>query len=194
MKIVLRVLLAAAIVAAFTSLAVSGPAARAAALPRGILVDVSQVTVKVVGVNQAERTIALEMPSGKTRTFKVGKDVGDLSRLKKGDLIKTTVMDSVAVYIQKKGGRPSATETETVMLSPKGQKPGMVLANTIRISGKIQNVDLSNRMVTITGPNNKSRTLKVGPNVKNLSSLKAGDDVVLRLTEALAINITKPRK
>ena len=184
-----------ALVAAFASLAIgAGLAATVGTMPGGIAVDVSQVTVKVVGVNYTARTVTLQMPSGKTMTYRVGKDVRSFAQVKKGDLIKATLVESLAVFIEKRGGRPTATETQTVMLAPRTARPGMIVADTYRITGKIQFVDRRNRMVTITGPNYMSKTVKVGSNVKNLNSLKAGDDVVVRYTEALAIDVVKPKK
>jgi len=43
--------------------------------------------------------------------------------------------------------------------------------------------------VTVKGPSGKERTFKVDPQV-DLSTLKAGDDIVLRATDALAIDVT----
>jgi len=190
-----RALLTVALAAAFALLVVTaGLAATVATMPGGIAVDVSQVTVKVIGVNHTARTVTLEMPSGKTMTYKVGKEVRNFAQVKKGDLIKATLVESLAVFIEKRGGRPAATETQTVRLAPQAAKPGIIVADTYRITGKIQFVDLRSRMVTITGPNYMSKTVKVGPNVKNLKSLKVGDDVVVRYTEALAIDVVKPKK
>lgn len=195
MNNVSRALLTVALVAAFASLVVTaGLAATVPTMPGGIAVDVSQVTVKVVDVNHTARSVTLEMPSGKTITHRVGKEVRNFAQVKKGDVIKATLVESLAVFIEKKGGRPAATETQTVILAPRTAKPGVIVANTYRITGKIQMVDLRNRMVTITGPNYMSKTVKVGPNVKNLKNLKAGDDVVVRYTEALAIDVVKSKK
>ena len=195
MRYISLTLLVAVLVAALVL-----PAASAAqmtkpmTMPENIAIEATQVTVKVVGVNMADRTIQLQMPNGKVRTFKVTKDVKSLATLKKGDTIKSTLLDSLAVYIQKAGGRPTATETQTVILAPKGGMPGVIVADTIRITGKIQLVDMQNRTVTITGPGGMSRTFKVGRNIKNLNSLRAGDDVVVRFTQALAIDVRKPMK
>lgn len=188
-------LLAAALVASFVLLGVCAvQAATATMTPGGIAVDTTQVTVRVVGMDQTARTLTLQMPDGKTMTYRVGKGVRNFGQIKKGDLIKATLLDSLAVYIQKSGGRPTATETTTVVLSPKGAMPGMIAANTYRITGKVQLVDTQNRTITITGPSYRSKAFKVGPNVRNLSSIKAGDDVVLRYTEAIAIDVQKPKK
>ena len=169
-------------------------AAKTTTMPGSIAVDATQVTVKVVNVDHSARTMSLQMPNGKIKTYKVGKEAKSFSQIKKGDLIKATLVDSLAVYVQKSGGRPSAAETTTVTLSPRGALPGMIIANTYRITGKVQLVDMRNRTITITGPSYRSKAFKVGPNVKNLASVKAGDDVVLRYTEALAIDVQKPKK
>jgi len=201
MKNTLRVLLAVALVAALVSIAATVSLAaktmttpmRAAAGPGTIAIDARQVTVRVVGVSESARTVTLQLSNGKIVTYKVGKDVRNFAQLKRGDTIKATLLDALAVYIQKMGGRPTATETQTVMLAPKGAKPGMIVANTIRVTGKIQLVDMTNRMVTITGPGGMSKGFKVGHNV-DLRGLRAGDDVVVRYTEAVALDVQKPMR
>lgn len=195
MKDLSRVLLAVAIVAALAVPVVgAAKSMTSASMPGGIVVDTTQMTAKVVGVNAAARTVTLQMPNGKTIAYKVNKDVKGFGTIRKGDLIKATVLDALAVYIEKHGGKPTATETATVMLSPKRAMPGMIVADTIRITGKIQNVDMQNRRVTVTGPGGMSRALKVGHNVKSLAALKAGDVVVVRYTEAVAIDLQKPKR
>lgn len=109
--------------------------------------------------------------------------------LKKGDRINATLIDAVAVTVDKGGPKPGVTQT--VMIKPRGM--GTIVANTVRVIGKIQYVDMQNRTVTVTGPSGRSMTVKAGPGVKNLDKLKAGDDVVVRYIEALAISLQKPK-
>lgn len=195
MKDLSRILLAVALIAAL-AVPVMGAArsVTAPSMPGAIAADTTQVMVKVVGVNSVARTITLQMPNGKTMTYKVGKDVRSFGMVKKGDMIKATLLDALAVFIQKHGGKPMATETTTVVLSPRGAMPATIVANTIRITGKIQTVDMANRRVTVTGPSGMSKAFKVGSNVKNLAALRPGDDVVIRYTEALAMDLQKPKK
>ncbi len=42
------------------------------------------------------------------------------------------------------------------------------------------------------GPEGNTRTIKVDPGVKRFKEVKKGDEVVVRLTEALAISVQKP--
>lgn len=188
-------LLALVMTAAFISIAISATQiAKPMTTPEAINVEATQVTVKVVDVNIADHTIRLQMPNGRVRSFKVSKDVKNLGMLKKGDTIRSTLLDSIAVYIEKAGGRPISSETETVMLSPRGAMPGVIVADTIRTSGKIQHIDMQNHAVTVSGPRGISRTFKIAGNVKNLNSLKVGDDIILRYTQALAIDVRKATK
>jgi len=173
----------------------AGQGARAAAPPGGIVIDSVQMTAKVIGIDHAKHTLTLQLPDGKTRTFKFSKHVRNVAQLKVGDKITATLTDVLAVWVQKKGGPPKATEkmSETVMLTPRGMPEAAVVAETIQVTGKVQYVDAQNRTVTVTGPGGRSRTFKVGPHIRNLARLKAGDDIVVRYTEALVINVRKAK-
>ena len=173
----------------------AGQGARAAAPPGGIVIDSVQMTAKVIGIDHAKHTLTLQLPDGKTRTFKFSKHVRNVAQLKVGDRVTATLTDVLAVWVQKKGGAPKATEkmSETVMLTPRGMPEAAVVAETIQVTGKVQYVDAQNRTVTVTGPGGRSRTFKVGPHIRNLARLKAGDDIVVRYTEALVINVRKAK-
>ena len=55
----------------------------------------------------------------------------------------------------------------------------------------VEAVDLAKRTVTVRGPRGNVNTLKVGDQVQ-LDKVKAGDQVVVRYTEAVAISVDKP--
>jgi len=191
MSIALLVLALAAVVAQPSFAAVT--AARGGAMPGGVAIDSMQATATVVAVDPAKHTVTLKLPNGKVHTFKAAK-VTDLNLLKKGDKITATLTEMLAVYVEKAGGKPKATETTTVMLMPKGAGAGRVIAaKTYRVTGKVQYIDAQNRTVTITWPNGQSRVIKAAPRI-DLRAFKAGDDVVIRYTEALALSLQKPKK
>ena len=198
MRSVPRMILAAALMLALLLTAATvGLAAtttttpsRIAAGPAPVAVSTTQVTAKVVGVSQSARTVTLQMPNGTMVTYKVPAEVRNFSQIKRGDTVRATVVQSVAVYVQKSGARPTATETQTVTLAPRGARPAMIRTSTIRITGRVQSVDTRNRTITIIGPANRSRTLMVGPNV-DMRSIRPGEDIVLRYTEATALELQK---
>ena len=193
MKKIAVALVALALVAVFVQPSFAAMQPMKGAMPGGIAIDSMRVTATVVAVNQAKHTVTLQLSNGKTRTFTAAR-ASDLGVIKKGDKISATLTDMLAVYVEKAGGKPKATETTSVTLMPKGIGAGRaILANTYRVTAKIQYIDLTNRTVTMTWPSGESRIVKVAQHV-NLRALKAGDDVVVRFTEALALSLQKPKK
>ena len=67
----------------------------------------------------------------------------------------------------------------------------IVMTRTAEITDKIEAIDAATRTITIEGVSGHAKTVKAGPKV-DLSVLKAGDDLRLRITEALAIVVEKP--
>jgi Cu/Ag efflux protein CusF len=114
-----------------------------------------------------------------------------LPQIKVGDNVTVAIVESIAVAVRPKGAPPSAGEGAAVALAPVGAKPGGIIARTTKISAKVQAVDAAAHTVTVKGPLGKERTFKVNPKV-DLSTLKNGDDIVLRVTDALAIDVTAP--
>jgi hypothetical protein len=51
---------------------------------------------------------------------------------------------------------------------------------------------MKKRTVTLKGPEGNLSTMKVGPAAKRFKEVKKGDQVVLRVTEALLIDVSKP--
>ena len=117
--------------------------------------------------------------------------VKNFDQIKVGDKVKATMLQSVAVAVHKSGAPPSAGEMTTARVAPKGAMPKAVLAQTKEVTAKILSVDAEKRMVEVEGPLGVPRMLKVGPRV-NLAELQKGDNVTLRITEALAIEVEKP--
>jgi hypothetical protein len=156
-----------------------------------IEVGVITATSKVTAVDPDKRTVTLTNDAGETNTYQLGKNVRNFDQIKVGDLVKATLLESVAVAVSKSSAAPDAGAHGVVAVAPKGAMPGVVMAKTRQITAKIVSVDPQARTVTVEGPMGGKPTIKAGPNV-NLSELQAGDDVTLRITDALAIRVEKP--
>jgi hypothetical protein len=156
-----------------------------------IEVDAITATSKVTAVDSAKRTVTLTNDAGESNTYKLGKKVRNFDQIKVGDQVKATLLESVAVVVRKSSAPPDAAEGRLVAIAPKGAKPGVVIAKAREITAKIVSVDTQARTVTVEGPMGGKPTIKVGPKV-NLNELQAGDDVTLRVTDALAISVEKP--
>lgn len=156
-----------------------------------IEVDAITATSKITAVDSTKRTVTLTNEAGESNTYKLGKNVRNFDQIRVGDQVKATLLNSVAVVVRKSSAPADAAEGRLVAVAPKGAKPGVVLAKAREITAKIVSVDPQARTVTVEGPKGGKPTIKVGPKV-NLNELQQGDDVTLRVTDALAISVEKP--
>jgi propanediol utilization protein len=153
--------------------------------------DLITATAKVTAVDAAKRTVTLTSETGQRKTYKLGNDVRNFDQIKVGDTVTATLLESVAVVVRKSSAPPGAGEGGLVAVAPKGDMSSVIMAKTRKISAKIVSVNADARTVTVEGPMGGTPTFKVGPKV-NLDALQKGDDVTLRLTDALAIRVEKP--
>jgi hypothetical protein len=179
---------------AFGQLAQAGEK-KAAGEPGAISVMVAKASAAVESVDAAKRTVTLKMPDGAMKTLKCGPEVRNFDQIKAGDTVNLTFVDEVAAYIRKADAPPLAEEGAMVALAPKGAKPGVLMAETAEVKVKIEAVDLKKHTVTFLNPDGSMKTVKAGKKMKGaLKDLKKGDDVVLRVTQALLINVTAAAK
>ena len=168
----------------------ASPSAKADA-KGAIEVNAITKTAKVTAVDPAKRTVTLVNPNGITNTYELGKKVRNFDQIKVGDEVKATLLEAVAVAVSKSNAAPDASGRDLVAVAPKGAMPGVIMAKTRQISAKIVSVDPQARTVTVEGPAGGTPTIRVGPNV-NVNELQKGDDVTLRVTDALALRVEKP--
>lgn len=67
-----------------------------------------------------------------------------------------------------------------------------VVINTVQATAIVESVDQRTRMVVLRREDDSLVTLRVGPEVRNLPQVKAGDRVVVEHTEAVAARMAVP--
>lgn len=145
----------------------------------------------VQSVDKNARTVTLKWDDGKVETYKCGEEVRNFNQIQPGDIVRASVADAVAIWVGPSGSAPSA-DAGTVMLRAKpGEKPGVMIADTATISARVLKVDSVNRSITVRGPLGNTRILRVAPDV-NLANVTVGNDVNLRVTQAIALWVEKP--
>lgn len=157
-------------------------------------VEVETVTAPsstVLAINYPSHTLTLVMPDGSKNTYKISSDVRNFDQIEVGDKVNATLVEALAVYLGGPGAAPSTGEVKTVSLAPKGAKPGVIVADTQEVTAKVVSVDPKERKVTLQTADGENRTVKVSKSV-DLAKVKPGNDVTVRLTEALAIVVEKP--
>jgi len=155
-----------------------------------IAVDTATSTATVTGIDAATRELTLVTPNGKKTKYKAGPDVANFDQIKIGDQVKALLTEEVAVSIG--SGRPqTGTSAGEVALAPVGAKPGGVMVQTSQVTVKIVEVDAKKHKVTYQLADGSTRTVKAGKEV-DVSVLKPGDNVTVRVSDGVAVLVEKP--
>lgn len=169
------------------------PAAKAAETKPGVVfAETTTLHATVEAVDPATREVTLKGPKGKIVTIKAGPEVKNFDQIHVGDVLTARYLESVALVVRKADAGPSANESRTVEVAPKGHKPAARIVETKEVTATVEAIDYATRTMTLRGPEGNARTIKVDPSVKRLNDVKKGDQVVARYTEGLAISVKTP--
>jgi hypothetical protein len=87
----------------------------------------------------------------------------------------------------------SAADDAQPMTVHKSTKQGMVSGGRVeQVSATVTAVDAANRLVTLKGKSGDEEVIKVGPDVKNFDQIKAGDKVVVTLSQGVVLYLAAP--
>ena len=150
------------------------------------------ITAEVVGIDKVDRTLTLLGPDGNVVEVEVGHEARNFDQIKIGDQVKVEYYESVALYLGKYGQKPDASAGLVAARSKKGDKPAGVVVESVDVSATIKSIDKKKRTVTLKLPDGKTVTTKVDKSVKAFDTLKKGDSIHARYTEAVAISVEKP--
>jgi hypothetical protein len=150
------------------------------------------ITAEVVAIDRVDRTVVLLGPKGNVVAVEVGHEARNFDQIQIGDMVKIEYYESVALYIGKKGQKPEASAGLVAARSAKGDKPAGIVVEAVDVSAKVQAIDKGKRTVTLELPDGKKVTTKVDKSVKAFDTLKKGDSIHARYTEAIAISVEKP--
>jgi Cu/Ag efflux protein CusF len=156
--------------------------------------ETATVTATVQAVDLEKRIVTLKGPEGNVFDVKVGPEARNLPQVKPGDIVVAKYFEAVAVEVKKGGVGIRGKETETaVSRAPLGEKPAGAVATTTTITANVTKVDAKKQVVTLEGPSGRSVNVKVkDPAV--FSQIKAGEQVEMVITEAIAIAVEAPKK
>ena len=153
-----------------------------------IIVDTLTVNATVVSKDVAKGKITLASDEGGKQTFKVGKDVADISDIDVGDRITAVVTEEVVVVV---GDDLPDTMVAAggVMVAPDGSAAGAVV-ETMTVNAVVASVDAKNHKVTFTLADGSSKTVKVNKDL-DLSLLPVGETITVQVGTGLAVSIEK---
>ena len=156
-----------------------------------IVVETIRTQATVTAIDATNRTLTLKRRRGRAKTFKVGEHVVNFEQIRVGDEVHAMVIEELAVTLVS-GGAPLATDgAAAVALAPEGDKPAIIMADTIETTAKVVAIDGHDHTVTLEFEDGSIEEVDV-PKHRDLSKVGLGDSVRIRLTEALAVAIVRP--
>ena len=161
-------------------------------VPGGVVVETHKITANVTAIDAANRKVTLVTSDGQKTTIHCGPEVINFDQIHVGDQLKVTVTEELVAYLAEAGAPPSDGGATVVALAPKGAKPGGVMASTVQVTAKVTAINLKQHKATLKFADGSTRTVAVRPDV-DLTKRQVGEEVVLRITEMLAINVEKPQ-
>ena len=158
-------------------------------IPGRVITSTARREAIVESVNKETREIKVVDANGKIHKFVAGDMVANFDQIEPRDRIVTEYLESVAVFVVPEGS-PSMGDMGMVEVAPLGEKPGMAMADTYMVAAKIDAIDTDTRVVTLRGEDGFQTALRVADDV-NLGEVKVGDEVRMRVTEAVAIKVVE---
>jgi Cu/Ag efflux protein CusF len=156
--------------------------------------DLQSITATVEAVDSAKREVTLKGPQGNVVVVSVPESVKRFPEIKVGDLVNVKYMESVVIAVKK--ADPAAklgTTTETSTKRSEGAKPGGVVAKQITATVAVEAVDPAAPSLTVRKADGDTTSFSV-KDAKNLEGVKPGDRIVVTYTEALAVQVSAPKK
>ena len=159
----------------------------------GSIASTIRASATVTAVDPAKRTIKLKLADGSQTTVKCGPQVVNFGQIKVNDKVNVAMTEELAISLDRGGEATADGQSAGVSLAPVGAKPRGAATDTVQVTGKITAIDPATRMVTLTLPDGSSDSVKAGQQI-DLSTVKPGDDVIVRHTMALAFSVETPVK
>jgi hypothetical protein len=169
--------------------------AQAATFEKGVLggtvVETYDLTATVSAIDASPRKVTLAAPDGTKTVVTCGPNVINFDQIGVGDVVKAKVTAELTVAMANAATPPTDSGAAMVALTPKGSKPGGVMAVTQQYTATITALNLKKHQATLRFPDGTSRTFAVRKDV-DLTARKVGEEVAFRVTAAMALSIDKP--
>jgi hypothetical protein len=192
-----KALILAAVFVLVLSLGVAGAqekkAAGTAERPKVVKERVAVLTATVEAIDLEKRLVTLKGPKGEKKTIAVGPEARNLPQVKVGDLVTVKFYESMAVEVVKPGTGTGAGQASTIVRSKEGEMPGGMATRTAQVTATVTAIDKKKGTLTLKGPEGNLVTAKA-EDPKNLDKVKVGDELLITITEALAISVERAKK
>jgi hypothetical protein len=153
--------------------------------------DMKTATATVEGIDKEKRMLTLKTEDGKTTSVNVPEDVEAFERIKKGDKIRVSYQESMALAVHRPGEAKPEEQIKETTERVQGSRPGRYMERKQTMSAEIVSIDSKKNLVKVKGPQGKVHEIAVkDPAMRErIKELKPGEVVEVTYTEAMAISL-----
>ena len=182
-----------AVALAQPALSQTGGAAMTSSPGRVGVAQTVDVAATITAIDKATRGITLKGPKGNEVPIVAGPEVKNFDKLKVGDVVNATFVESLVVELKKGGGmKVEKTEKSGAMRAKPGEAPAGVMGRQVTAVGDVTQIDVATQTVTVKGPQ-RTIDLKVR-DPEQFKLIAVGDQIEVIYTEALAVSVTPAAK
>ena len=160
------------------------------ALPGIEITKVKEEKATVGWINRAHNFVVLKLRNGNKMTVHLGPEAKiDLSDVHVGDEVIADIVHSEALFIA-----PHTSEAKAKMavgIAESKDKSTGVIGAVAEVHALVLSVNYDKRTLVIEGKHGEPKTVVVPKSVKHFYNIKEGDDVVMRVTEAVALKLVE---
>jgi hypothetical protein len=161
-------------------------------VPGRVITSTVKSAAIVEAVNKETREIKVIDASGRRYSFIASDMVRNFDQIEPRDRIVTEYLESVAIFVTP-AGAPEMGDAAAVEVAPLGDKPGIAAADTFMVKATIEALNETDRVALLRGEDGRTRSVRLADDVP-LDMIEVGDEVRMRITEAIAISVVEPDK
>ena len=154
--------------------------------------ETTVITAEVLAVDKTERVVTLLGPDDHEVDIEVGEEARNFDQIKVGDQVTIEYFESVAIYLGDAGVPPAEDASVVIARAEEGDKPGGFAVSAVNMSASIVAIGREERTLTLKLADGDMVTIDVDPALELFDTLRVGDTINARFTEALAISVEKP--
>lgn len=151
--------------------------------------QIENVSARVTAIDLTTRRVTLQRTDGEIVEITAPADARNLDQVEIGDLVVATYVESLTVEVVASGEVPPGVVGMTAIeRAEKGEKPGMIVADTEIVAATVVEIDLDMNTFKLKEADGTVEEYKA-MNPDNLRRAKVGDLVVITFSESMAISV-----
>jgi hypothetical protein len=156
---------------------------------KAAIVAAAEISAQVMAIDKATRTLTLKGPKGDSVDLVAGDEVKNFDQIKLGDFVVARYAQALTLELKKtRVAAGDVVVREEAAKAKAGERPAVAGGRQITALADVTAVDPQKSTITLKGPRGNVVTLNV-QNPEQFKVVKAGDQVEVTYTEALALSV-----